>query len=407
MFLSSIYFLNIICILMLHGCHTFTATTRILYHTINQRQHIYKEQRSPWNTPYSILYSKKRLIQQTTCSVSLLEDQFETKGNVTGGIGLYRSFADFAWKNLMKTNQHRLTEVQIPTEFCCKETVTPGPTSQSSVRITIQAASGNMMETNTGAIQYARYALIETIGPKRGECEDDIIATRVHDRHTTHTDGIQVLNMVIIPYSHTGLPVFGADFVSLPGNKHLLLLDAQPVRGTSVIENDLYDKWFQQWYDQYQIQQQYDWGGDLPEPVQQYVSKFALWTRFGTSTSQQQKNMNNTNNSSIDATINVTDTTDSEMKITDLDPIEAIQGPVMEAFVNHFQTYLQLLDHYESTETMKRCDTSRLTDYLKYRLENDPARPMLKRLFGAVWTEQVLHDILFPTSLFVSSNLKQ
>jgi len=34
-------------------------------------------------------------------------------------------------------------------------------------------------------------------------------------------------------------------------------------------------------------------------------------------------------------------------------------------------------------------------DYLNYRRENDPARPMLTRLYGNEWTERVISEVLF------------
>ena len=35
------------------------------------------------------------------------------------------------------------------------------------------------------------------------------------------------------------------------------------------------------------------------------------------------------------------------------------------------------------------------TDYLNYRRDNDPARPMLKSLYGEEWTEKLIGEILF------------
>jgi hypothetical protein len=35
--------------------------------------------------------------------------------------------------------------------------------------------------------------------------------------------------------------------------------------------------------------------------------------------------------------------------------------------------------------------------YLQYRLENDPARPMLRALYGEEWSEEVLTTVLFPS----------
>jgi hypothetical protein len=410
-FQSFMHSLNIAYLLIVCDCYSFTVTINTLYRNNYQRQTIYKRHHHRGHT-WMQLNQKRTLVRDLlTRYISLHEDQLETAGDITNETGLYRSFADYAWNCLMESHQHQLSEVSFPLDLCYKEAVPPGPSSsQSKVRITIKAASNTVPESSKGTIQYARYALIETITPLQLVDGDDDSHTKkgVHDHRSIHTDGIQVLNMVIIPYQHTGLPVFGADFVALPGNKHLLLLDAQPVRGTtSIPESDVYDNWFQEWYLRYQIQDQFVWGGDLPEPVQQYVSKFALWTRFGTSS--QAKNQTTNIGGSISNEVNNSagGADDSKTNQPDRDPIQIIQGPVMEAFVNHFQTYLNLLDHYESspsslldTERRLHSDTSRLSDYLQYRLDNDPARPMLKRLFGADWTEQVLHDILFPMNLF-------
>ena len=144
------------------------------------------------------------------------------------------------------------------------------------------------------------------------------------------------------------LPVWGADFVSLPGNKNLLLLDAQPVGGDVDCSPA-----FRDWYDTHIPD--FPWGGDLPEPVQQYVSKYALWSRLE----------------------NFDDSSTEEQ--------------LYEAFCQHLSLYLDLVVTNTAGGTLE-CQ-----DYVKYRLENDPARPMLKRLYGEEWTEHVLENLLFPS----------
>lgn len=366
-------------------CHSFTITT-----TPQQWRHHSNHQR----TRCQLIHWRR---SSTAIRNILLNDEMmdvDVREASSYDSGLYRQFVDHAWKKLMNSQLQNLSLVQVPIELGYKETVTPGIRDNSTVRITIEAAISQNNTNSLGPIQYARYALIETVQmPSTQPAMDMDVAVQkdsTFQQTNIHTDGIQVLNMVIIPYKHTGLPVFGADFVALPGNKHLLLLDAQPVRGysnSSTTSNHmLYDDWFQQWHERNDVQGQFDWGGDLPGPVQQYVSKYALWTRFTGSGSNENITLQN---------CNVTD------------PIEIIRGPVMNVFKDHFQSYLQLLSHYESSSTkdevIQRYDhtnSSRLLDYLTYRLDNDPARPMLKRLFGAEWTEQVLHDILFPIHLF-------
>ena len=36
-------------------------------------------------------------------------------------------------------------------------------------------------------------------------------------------------------------------------------------------------------------------------------------------------------------------------------------------------------------------------NYLKYRIDNDPARPMLTSLFGKEFTESLIKEVLFTT----------
>lgn len=279
--------------------------------------------------------------------------------------GLYKPFADQAWKRLMKTCGGQLETVDLPSDLSSNETPAPGG-GGGTVKMTIRAAKG------TGPIQYARYALLETIGGVEAGAGG------------LQTAGIQVLNMVLFPPANTGLPVFGADFVSLPGNKHLLLLDAQPMvsRSDSSSPNvTIAAHHWKEWYDRHCPQ--FPWGGDLPEKVQPYVSPHALWTRLG-ATSPRDDN-NNNNNQAV--TPRPPD-----------DPVPLIQGPVMSAFTEHLDLYLDLI-MTEQQQTIEAAFSSHRKDYIRYRLENDPARPMLKRLYGEEWTEKVLHTVLFPQLL--------
>ena len=68
-------------------------------------------------------------------------------------------------------------------------------------------------------IRLARYALLETMAKDDGGGGVKMDGS-----------GIQVLNLVIFPkFGCSLLPVFGADLVSLPGNKHLIAIDFQPL----------------------------------------------------------------------------------------------------------------------------------------------------------------------------------
>jgi Ferredoxin-dependent bilin reductase len=454
--------LPVIFLVLISRCHSFqTSSSNVLQQGPNNRHHRRERTISQSLSPHSI-NEPQQTQQHLTCRMgvscrmvsSLKEEDTadavdpNNQNTIPGkGSGLYRTFADTAWQQLMMEAPY-LSIVPIPTDLCYKETIQTSPkqnndntTAQttSTVRITLQAAMAAQGDKpKSSAIQYARFALIETIDTSPSNNNDEDMNqedANIDGTHAnSHSNGIQVLNMVVVPFPHTGLPVFGADFVTLPGNKHLLLLDAQPVRGnnrnnntssgsgscntdmdnnnnnptevtthptnTNHVDNDtLYDNWFQSWYVRNHIQQRYSWGGDLPEPVQQYVSKYALWTRLGTGS--RPKNVTTTTTTTTTTSNDVTSTTPLEGPVQS-DPIEMIQGPIMELFMDHFHTYIQLLNHYESSNLEQQYNhpDSRLLNYLQYRLDNDPARPMLKRLFGANWTEQALHDVLFPIHIF-------
>ena len=60
--------------------------------------------------------------------------------------------------------------------------------------------------------------------------------------------------------------------------------------------------------------------------------------------------------------------------------------------------YLEIL--FESkeanTEQQKKL-TNGQNNYLKYRRDNDPARPMLSSLFGKEFAESLINEVLFST----------
>jgi phycoerythrobilin:ferredoxin oxidoreductase len=77
----------------------------------------------------------------------------------------------------------------------------------------------------------------------------------------------------------------------------------------------------------------------------------------------------------------------------------------MEAFDEHLDIYLDLvLREQEQQEERQPPPPGEKVhhhqeEYIRYRLENDPARPMLRSLFGEEWTERVLENVLFPRKL--------
>jgi len=319
------------------------------------------------------------LLLSTVSDDSITNDDINaaTTTQTTAG-GLYRSFAERAWNRVRKRCDD-LQPVAVPRELSSNTAAAAGAPEGTRVDMTVKAlrATTTSDDCNDGKsypIRYARFALLETVHPSSstsGSAGPGVV----------QTSGIQVLNMVIFPSSNSALPVWGADFVSLPGNKHLLLLDAQPM-GYGAPPFHL-SRW-QEWYEKHEIAKQFPWGGDLPEKVQPYVSQHALWTRLGSGSSGSSaagsaKGVSGGGSSSSSA-----------------DPIQQIQG-LMTAFEEHLDLYLDLiLQRQEASDSSPPTSENRQRDYIKYRLENDPARPMLKRLYGEEWTEKVLHNVLFP-----------
>lgn len=165
----------------------------------------------------------------------------------------------------------------------------------------------------------------------------------------------KVLNFVVFPDSSYDLPIFGADFVSLPGG-HLVVLDFQPVSSTSlsVAEKALRD-----------IHAHYTAllpsHGEIPDAARSFFSPYYMFIRV-----------------EGDALVETT---------------------VLAAFKAYFSAYLDLVEH---ASPIRVEETSRLLEvqeghrnYATYRAVNDPARGMLTRMYGRSWTERLIYEVLF------------
>jgi len=283
-------------------------------------------------------FSKRSAWWPTGGKISLSMVQDSDADTAEGAAGLYQKFSEHAWQKLEVSGLFQAAD--LPSEL--RTNVAPAKgTKDSVVRISTKA----MIPTTESEpiVRYARVALLETISESSEE--------------KIQSDGIQVLNFVVIPSDSTSLPVLGIDLVSLPGNRHLLLLDAQPMAHPNPFE----DRW-RSWHETFVGGcPHFPWGGDFPEPVQQYVSKHTLWTRL-----QEQEN-----------------------------PVPIIQNQVWDAFVAHLDLYLELLNECKNDPT-KVQGGNHQPGYLEYRRNNDPAKPMLNSLYGGEWTERVLDEVLFP-----------
>jgi hypothetical protein len=160
-----------------------------------------------------------------------------------------------------------------------------------------------------------------------------------------------------------------------------LLLDAQPMA-----EPNPHEGHWEDWYNSHVKDNssddddndddvealKYAWGGDFPEAVQKYVSKYALWTRLQ----------------------NLPDSDDDDTVVTS-PAVDAIRGELFVAFQAHLDAYLDLLGNYAGDIEAVEGENHQ-PSYLDYRRNNDPAKPMLNSLYGAEWTQSLLDNVLFP-----------
>eukprot|EP00554_Chaetoceros_debilis_P004100 CAMPEP_0194090544 /NCGR_PEP_ID=MMETSP0149-20130528/39497_1 /TAXON_ID=122233 /ORGANISM="Chaetoceros debilis, Strain MM31A-1" /LENGTH=321 /DNA_ID=CAMNT_0038774835 /DNA_START=224 /DNA_END=1189 /DNA_ORIENTATION=- len=311
-------------------------------------------------------------------------------GEGCGSGGTYRSFAEYAWNKLSDGDDGLIEETTVPAHLASNSSPIPPARGGGQVKIEIKSASststehGNCDENKSSSLsplRLARYALLETL----------------NDENQSVPTGIQVLNLVLFPSSSLPLPVLGMDLVTLPGDKHLIAIDFQPIlppasssegegesgsgSGVLFVDTEQYDysKWeerLKEVYTKHVVEQEVlPWGGDIPPAASRFFSPYALWTRLSGS--------------------------------DDCDALSIIQKEVFAAFCDYLDLYLEMMNEVKndgggngngskSDEVLlvEAC-TQGHKDYLDYRMTNDPARPMLKRLYGDEYTEDVISNVLF------------
>lgn len=295
--------------------------------------------------------------------------------------GIYRVFAEEAWKiledrNIIDTNEDKGNDGKVntlvPSDLAHNDAPAKGP---GDLRVKIQVEAADSQSLSPSALRLARFALLETIP---SDASSHITNTSVS------TSGIHVLNFVIFPKTHLkNVPIFGADLVTLPGNKHLIVIDFQPFLTTSsskidessnkeghlTLPNALLFERLQGIHKKHVLDNIDDlpWGGDIPPNAKRFFSPYALWTRLG-----EKENA-----------------------------LEMVQTKVYDAFLDYLDLYIDVLTTVTTNEDETECkeDAKELQEghlaYLDYRRTNDPARPMLKSLYGEEWTERLISEVLF------------
>jgi len=326
-----------------------------------------------------------------TCRSIVLTPSLQCNTRIQTQTNLYRKFYDYGWDKLLV--DRGISDIDtVPEELQTNTSPARGAPDGTNVVVNVHSISQFPFleisdDNNNQVLRLARSAFLET----QSSTNEALINPMT----------IHVLNFVLFPSPHIrdsssghylGLPIFGADIVSLPGNKHLVALDFQPVLPindddsngnivTSLIPQQ-YSKFedkLQKIHAKYQkstsdsVEPLLAWGGDIPEKAERFFSPYALWTR-----------------------------------LVDDDAIDTVNKVVWEAFQEYTDLYLDLM-----TAVQNDMNTGKLEvvvpqegednpvldgqlEYLEYRRTNDPARPMLQRLYGNEWSESVIGDVLFP-----------
>lgn len=358
----------------------------------------------------SAVFSCILLLLTTRCSFALLSSQQlkRERSKYTLSLHLYNKFHSYAWEKMHYDDDNSLIST-VPDRLKTNSSPVKGSPDGTSVVASIRSISElrrseeDAPAAEAQAIRLARSAFLET---QTSSSEALISPMTIH-----------VLNLVLFPATHIrdpstnayiGLPIFGADIVTLPGNKHLVALDFQPVlplneEDGSTSRNSLFPERYSHLETKLKlIHTRYQnndtpseallpWGGDIPPQAIRWFSPYALWTRLG-----------------------------------DEKAIETVSTTVWDAYREYVDLYFELIDAVQSDldngnlniivqkeaeeedvvggeeeECHKKLASSNPVlngqrEYLEYRRINDPARPMLQRLYGKEWAEELIDSVLFP-----------
>ena len=168
-----------------------------------------------------------------------------------------------------------------------------------------------------------------------------------------------VLNFLIIPKSQYNIPFLGVDFVSLP-NYHLIVLDFQPSvhinkQFGKVLLNELLTI-------KEEFHQKVPMAAKMSDKIAEFFSPAVIWSKL------------------------------PKEEISE----NLINNNLYPTFQKYLDLYLNILFRAEEVdlEFQKELINGQI-HYLEYRKSKDPARPMLKVLFGETFTEALIKNLLF------------
>ena len=168
-----------------------------------------------------------------------------------------------------------------------------------------------------------------------------------------------VLNFLIIPKNQYNIPFLGIDFVSLP-NHHLIVLDFQPsLHISKQFDKDLLKELLTM---RDEFHRKVPVAAKMSEQIAQFFSPGVIWSKLPKD--EISENLINNN-----------------LYLT---------------FQKYLDLYLNILFRAEEVdlEVQKELINGQI-NYLEYRKSKDPARPMLKVLFGETFTESLINNLLF------------
>ena len=170
------------------------------------------------------------------------------------------------------------------------------------------------------------------------------------------------MNFLIIPNTIYNVPFFGVDFVSLPSS-HLIVLDFQPSLN---IKNQFSSELLANLIKlKESCHLSLPMAEKMSEDVERFFSPGVIWSKL--------------------------------LKEEHSDHLIACE--LYSSFKEYLNLYLRILfEREKANENLQKQLINGQNNYLKYRREKDPARPMLSNLFGKDFTESLIKEVLFATN---------